>query len=81
MSNNDLMLGDDVVDDGDFLGGGGGYVWESGVYPVVIDLAYLSKSSEGATGLNLVLKDENAKELKTTLWIKSKDSKGNKTYY
>jgi len=81
MSNNDLMLGDDVVDDGDFLGGGGGYVWESGVYPVVIDLAYLSKSSEGATGLNLVLKDENAKELKTTLWIKSKDSKGNKPYY
>ena len=54
MSNNDLMLDDDVVDDGDFLGGGEGYVWESGIYPVVIDLAYLSKSPAGATGLNMV---------------------------
>jgi len=81
MSINDLMLGDDVEDDGDFLGGGGGYVWESGLYPVIVDLAYLSTSKDGATGLNLVLKDENDKELKTTLWIKSKDTKGNLPYY
>ena len=77
-----LSIEDDVVDDGDRLGGDG-YVWQSGVFPVVIDLAYLSESSSEAVGLNMVYKDENGRELKNTLWIKSgKNSKNpKKTYY
>ncbi len=75
-----LTIEADVADDGDRLGGDG-YVWDSGIYPVVIELAYLTKSPGGARGLNMVYKDEKGRELKNILWVQSGDAKGNKSYY
>jgi len=69
------------VPEKDVLGGGGGYVWETDVYPVIIDLAYLAKSRYGALGLNLVFKDKEGRELKDIQWVASGDEKNNRTYY
>ena len=54
MSENNLLLDDDVVEDGDFLGGYS--VFDTGVYPFKIDLAYKGVSAAGAQSLNLVFK-------------------------
>ena len=61
--------------------GGGGFVWDSGIHLVTVDLAYLQKSGSGATGLFLVLKGEDKRELKQTLWMTSGTEKGCKTYF
>ncbi len=53
----------------------------SGVYPGVIELAYLDKSKGGATSLNLVFKVQNDKEIRKQLWITSGDAKGNSNTY
>lgn len=60
---------------------GGAAVLESGLYDHTVTMAYLNKSSGGALGLHLTLKDANGQEMRQTLWVTSGDSKGNKTYY
>lgn len=54
---------------------------DSAIYDFIVDMAYLDKSQGGANSLNLHLKDKSGKVLRTTLWITSKDAKGNKNYY
>lgn len=61
--------------------GGGSRIYESGLIPFTVGMAYTEKSKGGALGLFLTLVDENKKELKQTLWMTSGDTKGNKTYY
>jgi hypothetical protein len=68
----------DIKEDKDSLGAG--YLLESGAYKCVIKLAYVNKSANGATGLNIHLESENGTMVRQTLWIASGDAKGNKTY-
>jgi len=77
---NDLKIDDDIEESKDILGAGS-YVLESGVYQTKIDLAYVDKSKGGATGLNMVFKTQDGRELRQTLWVSSGDAKGNKNYY
>ena len=61
--------------------GGKGFIWESGVYKTKVQLVYLNQVRSGAISFNIVLKGEDGRDLKESLWIKSGDTKGNKTYY
>jgi len=80
MSLSDLNTVDTIEAPSDNLGGGG-YVWESGVYPVLLDLVYTTTAASGAVGMNIVCKDKESRELRKTLWVQSGNSKGNKTTY
>jgi len=61
---------------------GGSFVKSTGLYPVVVDTAYLGKSQGGAMSLNLALKVANERTIiRQTLWVTSGDAKGNKNYY
>lgn len=55
----------------------------TGLYPVIVKLAYMSQSSKGANGLNLHLSrvDNSAGEIRQTLWVTSGKAKGQKNYY
>lgn len=62
--------------------------FEAGVYNMTIDKAYLVKSENGATGLELELVEDNpdapglgGRHLFQTYWIKSGNAKGNKWTY
>lgn len=69
----------EVKDDtGDSLGGG--YILESGTYPMVIELAYMDKSAGGALSMNCVFKHGN-QTLKQSFWVQSGDKKGNSNTY
>ena len=61
--------------------GGGGFLWESGVYKAVIKMVYLDQAKSGAISFNIVLQNEEGKELREAMYIKSGNAKGNKTYY
>jgi len=61
--------------------GGGGYLWESGVYKATVKLVYLDQAASEAISFNIILENKEGKELKESMWIKSGKSKGNKTYY
>lgn len=74
-----LKIDDDVKYDEDSVGGGS-FTWESGVYDVVVDMAYLLESKGGAMGLHLTLLN-GQKKLKETLWITSGKAKGQKPTY
>lgn len=69
-----------IQEDGDFLGGGT-FLLESGVYDMVIDMAYLDTSKGGATSLTLHLKGKNGENVRETFWITSGTAKGCKNYY
>lgn len=60
---------------------GGSYAWESGVYDATVKMVYLNQSASGAVSFNAVLTNSSGRELRETMWIKSGDAKGNKTYY
>ena len=75
-----LTSDDTIADERDSVGGGNGPV-ESGLYNHTISMAYLNKSTGGALGLVLTLKDESGKEVRQTLWITSGTAKGGKNYY
>ena len=70
---------ENIKSEQDSVGGGG--PWESGLYPVTIDIAYVEKKQSGALFLNVVLKDDNGRELREGLCVASGDAKGNKSYY
>lgn len=82
MSINSLVRDKDVeVTNEDTLGGG--FILDTGLYPMIIDVAYLGKSRNGAISLNLHLKQANGRGLtvRQTIYITSGDAKGNKTHY
>lgn len=68
----------------DNLGGASGPI-ESGVYPMVIDVAYFIKSAGGALGLVVHGKVQtvggSTREIKQTEYVTSGDAKGNKKFY
>ena len=69
-----------IQDSGDFIGGN--YVLESGIYNMLIDLAYMGEApSSKAMSLNLVFKGENNVQLKQTIYITSGEAKGLRNYY
>ena len=68
-----------IADERDSIGGGGAL--ESGLYPAVINLAYVTTSQGGATGLVLQAKTDQGRDIKQTLWMTSGTAKGAKNYY
>jgi len=61
--------------------GGGGFVWDTGVYDVVIDSVYMDQSSGGAYNLNFVFKTADGRTLNQTLYVTSGAAKGTRNYY
>jgi len=59
---------------------GGGFILESGVYEYDINMAYMIKSLNGATGVNAIF-TKGKQQLKQTFWVASGDAKGNKTTF
>ena len=43
--------------------GGGSFLWDSGVYKTIIDMAYFDQSKGGAHSLNVTLLNEDGKKL------------------
>lgn len=60
---------------------GTGRLFDTGIYPMVIDMAYLDQSAGGAYSLNVTLKSMDGKTLKETLWITGGKDKGQLTYF
>lgn len=77
MDLSNLALQDDVVDD-DRDSVGGGYLKDTGLYPVSIDMAYMSKSANGATAVNFVFKDDSGSEIRQTIYMTNRN--GGTTY-
>ena len=75
-----INIDDNIAEEKDSLGGGSS-VLESALYPMTVALAYMGKSDGGAMSLNLLLKGEDGRDLKQTLWITSGTAKGCKPYY
>ncbi len=73
-----LKTSDKIKDQGDSLGG---YILDSGLYKMAIDMAYAEKSKSGAMGLYLTFKNQAGKTLKQTIWVTGGDAKGNKHTY
>lgn len=61
--------------------GGGGFVWDTGLYDVVIDSVYMDQSKGGAYSLNFVFKTAEGKELRNTQYVTSGTAKGTRNYY
>jgi hypothetical protein len=83
MSLKNLKMGDEIERPStDTLGGS--FNPDSGLYPMIIDVAYQSKSKGGAQAINIHLKSADpAKQvsLRQTLWVTSGDEKGNLPYF
>lgn len=61
--------------------GGGTYLLDSGVYDMVIDMAYIDTSKGGATSVNMHFKGQNGENLRQQFWVTSGKAKGCKNYY
>lgn len=79
-----LSTSNDIADEKDSVGGS--RIRESGLYPMTINLAYLTKSTNGALALNLLLADDDG-DVRQQLWITNRngentytDRKGDKQY-
>ena len=79
MSLNFLKPSTDIKEATDTLGGG--FVWDSGAHPVVIDSVYLDQSTGGAYNLNFTFKTAEGKTLSETIYISSGTAKGTLNYY
>jgi len=75
-----LQSDSSIQDEKDNLGGGS-TIFESGLYPLKITLAYLTTSQGGAVALNIRGKTEDDKELRQQFWMTSGTAKGCKNYY
>jgi len=51
----------------------GGFILPTGIYPCTIDMAYMSKSQKGADAVNLVLKTQDNREIKQTIYITNRE--------
>lgn len=79
-----LELGKDVESTNeDVIVGGGGFTLPTGLYPMIVENAYLDKSSRGAMNINLHLKRKTGgnQVYRHTIYLTSGDEKGNKPYY
>lgn len=78
-----LQLDTDVEETNEDTLGGGSFIQDTGLYPMLVDLAYLDKSRGGAMNINLHLKkaDGGNQVFRHTIYITSGDTKGNKPYY
>ena len=66
----------------DTLPMGRNFVVDSGVRNMIIDMAYMAKSTGGALGLNVHLKDVDSNFVqKERIWLTSGDAKGNRNTY
>lgn len=77
----DLTTDDSIESSGDKLGGSKYTPFESGLQDFIIKLAYGSLSKAKAKALNLLMVNDEGKELKATLWLSSNQTKGCLTYY
>lgn len=68
-----LKYDDSVKEERDVLGGS--RILDSNVYDGTIKMAYLTTSSGGSLGLNLVVALENGTEYKETLYVTNKEGK------
>ena len=79
-----MAIDDDVEETKDVVGGGGGYIKDSGVYMVKVQHAFIEMSKGGATGVNISMKhtkENGESEFNTTEYVKSGNAKGNLNYY
>jgi hypothetical protein len=74
-----LTTQEDIADERDSVGGGG--VLDSNLYEMTIEYAYLTKSESGALALNLRLKTEDGREIRSQQWMTSGTAKGCVNYY
>jgi len=56
-------------------------VFESGVYDMVIDTAYIDSSASGAISVNFIFKAQDGRTLNQTVYITSGEAKGKLPYY
>jgi len=62
--------------------GGGSFTWNTGIYGVIVDGAYIDMSKGGAYSINLALKDvETGKVLNITEYVTSGAEKGCLNYF
>lgn len=54
---------------------------DSDIYNLIVVHAFAKKSTGGAMGVHVLLKNEEGREIKMTEYITSGDKKGNKTFY
>lgn len=78
-----LQLEADVESTNEDVLGGGGFILDTGLYPMVVDNAYLDKSSGGAMNLNIHLKKQTGGNqiYRQTIYITSGKAKGKLPYY
>jgi len=60
---------------------GGGFTWDTGLYSVVIDSAYLDMSKGGAANITFGFKTAEGKALSQTIYVSSGTAKGQLNYY
>lgn len=72
-----FKMQDDVEIEGASLGGGS-FLWESGIYDCVVDMAYVETSKGGAQGIDLTLLNDEGKKLKQRIWVTNRA--GDPTY-
>lgn len=77
----DLLKKDASIEQEKDTLGGGGFVWDTGLYDVVIDSVYMDQSKGGAYSLNFVFKTAEGKELRNTQYVTSGSAKGTRNYY
>ncbi len=78
-----LDTGTAVIEDKDVIGNNFSVI-DTGIYPFFVEEAFLETSKSGALGVHLTLKenkDGSGKVLEQTVWVRSGDKKGNKSYY
>ena len=73
-----LTTDNNIADEKDSVGGS--RVRDSGLYPMKVALAYVSKASSGALALNVTFKDDEG-EVRQQFWMTSGTAKGCKNYY
>ena len=61
----------------------GGFTLPTGLYPMVVEVAYMSKANSGAIALRVHFKaaDDSGATLRQAFWVVSGNAKGNKNYY
>jgi hypothetical protein len=79
-----LQMDADVkTQDEDVLPSGGGFVLDSGLYPMIVENAFLDQSKGGAMNINLWLKVKGGDKriFRQTIYMTSGEAKGKKPYY
>ena len=74
-----VKVSDDVKEEKISLGAGG--VWETNVYPCIIEAAYVSVAKTEAIFVNIHARREDGQVLKTALCVQSGKAKGSKNYW